>query len=165
MITFKQFFQESAKMPALDNDKPEIYWSRFAGNSLVLLRRLDPENRDSDNKTPIHTTCEEMYEDFEWGVKHVEFNGLDWIDLHTNGFTPLRKGWSITDTLNALSHTYNIVKDVPGEWYYTLSKAHPAASVIKTYYFEVNKDEYRIGGLKSVISDDTTDDEGSIMNL
>ena len=49
MITFKQFFQESAKMPALDNDKPEIYWSRFAGNSLVLLRRLDPENRDSDN--------------------------------------------------------------------------------------------------------------------
>jgi len=139
MLTFKQFFQESTKMPALDSDKPEIYWSRFADNSLVLLRRLDPDNRDSDNKTPIHTTCHEMYEDFEWGVKDVEYNGLDWIDLNTNGFTPPRRAWSITDTLNALLHTYNIVKDIPGQWYYTLSKARPAASVTKTYYFKLIK--------------------------
>jgi len=165
MITFKQFFQESAKMPALDNDKPEIYWSRFTGKSLILLRRLDPENRGSDNKTLIHTTCDEMYKDFESNVKHVELLH-DWIDLHTNGFTPPLRVWSIADTLNALSHTYNMVKDVPGEWYYTVSKTLTVdTSVIKTYYFEVNKDEYRIGGLKSVISDDTVGDEGSIMNL
>jgi len=49
----------------------------------------------------------------------------------------------------------------PGEWGYTCYVEHD----VQHFGIEVDIATYRVGGLLSVTADDTTDDEGSIMDL
>ena len=114
--------------------------------------------KEADMCLGKYNTLEQALEGFstEYLLKNRNVNNVYGPD-HEYYFEPSAAEYIV----KKLRQKFQPYAHFPGEWGYTCYAEHD----VQHFGIEIDIATYRVGGLLSVTADDTTDDEGSIMDL